>query len=40
LVIKKKIESSSRSGDRATFIDKTGFGFPFTATADFSGRLS
>jgi hypothetical protein len=38
-VIEKKVESSSESGGKATFINKTGFGFPFTVTADFNGRL-
>jgi hypothetical protein len=40
LVIRRKAKSSSGSGGRATFVDKAGFGFPFTVTADFSGRLS
>jgi hypothetical protein len=32
LVIEKKAKSSSGSGGRAIFVDKAGFGFPFTAT--------
>lgn len=39
-MIRRKAGSSSGSGGRAIFIDKAGFGFPFTVTADFSGRLS
>jgi hypothetical protein len=35
-VIKRKAKSSSGSGGRATFIDKAGFGFPFTITRQAS----
>jgi hypothetical protein len=38
-VIGKKVKSSSGNGGKVTFINKAGFGFPFTITADFSGRL-
>jgi hypothetical protein len=38
-VIGKKIENSSGSDGRATFVNKAGLGFLFTVTADFSGRL-
>jgi hypothetical protein len=39
-VVRRKVKSSSESGGRAIFINKADFGFPFTITADFSGRLS
>jgi hypothetical protein len=31
-VIRRKAGSSSGSGGRAIFVDKAGFGFPFTIT--------
>jgi hypothetical protein len=35
-VIGRKAGSSSGSGGRATFVDKAGFGFPFTITRQAS----